>query len=160
MRSCASHFLCQVGCAHDVRLPQQVGPHLCYLYVSARRRLGVLVIGAIAISLSVAILRWNKNRGLMYVQFFCAFLGATACSAITTAIQTSAGLAGYPRRGLNRISPWNRIQLPEAYVTSIVADEGAVTIRPRRRCTYGRPAIPAAAIEPTLLPVSHQKAAP
>ena len=56
MRSCASHFLCQVGCAHDVCLPQQLGPHLCYLDVSARRRLGVLVIGAIAISLSVAVL--------------------------------------------------------------------------------------------------------
>ena len=43
----------------------------------------------------------TKTGGLVYVQFFFAILGATACSAITTAIQTSAGLAGYPRRGLN-----------------------------------------------------------
>ena len=56
MRSCASRLLCQVGCAHAVCLPQQSGPHLCYLDVSARRRSGVLVIGAIAISLSVAVL--------------------------------------------------------------------------------------------------------
>ena len=64
MRSCVSHFLCQVGCAHDVCLPQQLGPHLCYLDVSARRRLGVLVIGAIAISLSVAVLGSNKDGGI------------------------------------------------------------------------------------------------
>ena len=56
MRSCASHFLCQVGCAHTVCLLHQLGPHLCYLDGSARRRLGDLVIGAIAISLSVAVL--------------------------------------------------------------------------------------------------------
>ena len=56
MRSCASHLLCQVGCAHAVCLPPQFCPHLCYLDDSARRRSGVLVIGAIAISLGVAVL--------------------------------------------------------------------------------------------------------
>ena len=56
MRGCALPLLCQVGCAHAVCLPQQSRPHLCYLHVSARRRSGVFVIGAIAISLSVAVL--------------------------------------------------------------------------------------------------------
>ena len=56
MRSCASHILCEVGRVHAVCLPQLLGPHLCYIDVSARRRFGVLVIGAIAISLSVAVL--------------------------------------------------------------------------------------------------------
>ena len=31
MSSCASHFLCQVGCAHDMCLPQQLGPRFAIL---------------------------------------------------------------------------------------------------------------------------------
>ena len=96
----------------------------------------------------------------MYVQLFFAFLRATACSAITPALQTSAGLAGYSRRGLNPHLPLELSSIARGRCNVNRCGWGALTIGPRRRCTYGRPAIPAAGIEPTFLRVSHQKEAP
>ena len=90
----------------------------------------------------------------MHVPFFCVFLGATACFATSPAIQTSAGLAGYPRRGLNLHLPLSLSSMAFADVTSIEADGGALTIRPRRLCTCGRSATPAGGIEPTFLIVN------
>ena len=56
MLMCALQFLCHGGFAHDVCLLRHLAPHLCYLNSSARQRASVVVIGAIAISLSVAVL--------------------------------------------------------------------------------------------------------
>ena len=86
---------------------------------------------------------------MLYVQFFFVFLGATACSAISPVAQTFAGLAGYPRRGLNPHLPLELGPAAEADETSFESVGGALTIRPRRRCTHGRPAKPAAGVEHT-----------
>lgn len=56
MLMCVLQFLCHGGFAHGVCLLRHLGPHLCYLNSSARQRTSVVVIGAIAISLSVAVL--------------------------------------------------------------------------------------------------------
>ena len=56
MPRCALQLLCHYGFAHGVCLLRHLGPHLCYLNSSVRQRAGVVVIGAIAISLSVAVL--------------------------------------------------------------------------------------------------------
>ena len=52
----AFQLLCRGGFARDVCLLRNGGPHLCYLNGSARQRASVVFIGAIAISLSVAVL--------------------------------------------------------------------------------------------------------
>ena len=52
----ALQLLCHGRFAHDVCLLRHFGAHLCYLNSSARQRASVVVIGAIAISLSVAVL--------------------------------------------------------------------------------------------------------
>ena len=64
MLMCALQFLCHGRFAHGVCLRRHFDPHLCYLNSSARQRAGVVVIGAIAISLSLAVLGWNKDGGL------------------------------------------------------------------------------------------------
>ena len=64
MLMCALQFLCHGRFAHDVCLRRHLDPHLCDLNSSARQRAGVVVIGAIAIPLSVAVLGWNKDGGL------------------------------------------------------------------------------------------------
>ena len=56
MLMCGLQLLCHGGFAHGVCLLRHLGPHLCYLNSSARQRASVVVIGAIAISLSVAVL--------------------------------------------------------------------------------------------------------
>ena len=78
------------------------------------------------------------------------FPGATACSAISLVAQTVAGLAGCPRQGLNPHLPLELSPLARGRRNATVHTVGgALTIRPRRRCTHGRPANPAAGVEHT-----------
>jgi hypothetical protein len=124
----ALQFLCHGRFAHDVCLRRHLGPHLCYLNGSAIQRASVVAIGAIAISLRVAVLGWDKDGGLCpccIVLWLCCrgrvfhralrrvSLCVCACGAHTHLCHEHTTAAPQPHKLLNtrdgcrtRISPW------------------------------------------------------